>query len=477
MVPFAPLNDGSNKHRQEAESSATARPGSPPTAGRSRGPGGRIELPGRPLLRQGREEVTLTVGQTFIQVLTSARRSRSRTASCQGGRAADADHVAHAGSGVRRRPARRPAGSPRRPRPRSDARPLSCAPRRRPARAPADRSRRSAARPPAVQARAARRGYPPTRRAPAARRRPTPRPGSRTPALRRGEAGSLGQDRQDRGAGAADERRQRRRRGGPARRPGHRRRATRRRPRERRTVVRACARRAAPAAATGSGGAIGGRPAAASSASAPQERREVLAGVVPPGEDEVALGQAEPLALRGTSRHPRRRNASPRGERHDPDASRRNAEAAGPLRRRHRADDDRDGVAQQSRAESLPEARRQRALEGAGHLPRREVEERRHDRQPRRERQRAATGRVVDGPGGTAPLRPPRRPERRAAQEERVDGHPAERSSRWGAAAADRRRRGARSASVGSSRSDRRKNANDSPASGSASKAPSSPPR
>ena len=154
-----------------------------------------------------------------------------------------------------------------------------------------------------------------------------------------------------------------------------------------------------------------------------QEGGEVLAGVVPPSVDEVALGQAEPLPLRGAIRTLEGERVA-RGKWNDPDpVAAETQQAAGRRADGFAADDDRVGVTQQAPPDPLAETGHGRALEGAGELPRSEVKECHDDRQPRRKRQGAAAGRVVDGATGTALPGAPRRPQRRAPQQERVDGH------------------------------------------------------
>ena len=75
---FGPLNDGHpGKHRASRRpSSAAGRPGSRPTAGRSRAPGRRPRCtkPTRFYDADGKE-VTLTIGQTFVQVVTTSTSS------------------------------------------------------------------------------------------------------------------------------------------------------------------------------------------------------------------------------------------------------------------------------------------------------------------------------------------------------------------------------------------------------------------
>ena len=95
---------------------------------------------------------------------------------------------------------------------------------------------------------------------------------------------------------------------------------------------------------------------------------------------------------------------------HDPEPLARDVEQpTGGLGDGLRADDDRGRIAQQLRPEPVPEPAGDRLLERPGHLPGRDVEERRHDRQPGRDRQRAAADDVVDGARGSAALGAPRR--------------------------------------------------------------------
>ena len=187
-----------------------------------------------------------------------------------------------------------------------------------------------------------------------------------------------------------------------------------------------------------------GRPAAARAASACEERGEVLAGVVAARIDEVATGQPEPLALRGgvvvrrqrTVRSPprpgRRGEGRPRGQRDDPDPVRADVEQAAGGGLHRRAGDDHGGrVAQQAAAQALPEPRRRGAPERLRQLPRRQVEQRRHDRQARGDRERPGAGRVVDRAGGPARGRRarPRRATPRAAGTGRRSSPPER--SRW----------------------------------------------
>ena len=92
-----------------------------------------------------------------------------------------------------------------------------------------------------------------------------------------------------------------------------------------------------------------------------------------------------------------------------------------------------------------------------------------HERQPGRERDRAAGG-VVDGAGRPAPLRPPRRTEARAGQQER-DRSSAHRSAGAASAAAGAGRRRRAPPAARSGRRRPRRARSDSPSSGSASKA------
>ena len=124
-------------------------------------------------------------------------------------------------------------------------------------------------------------------------------------------------------------------------------------------------------------------------------------------------------------------------------------------RRRLAADDDRAASRRSWRPQPLAEPAGHRPPERVGQLPRREVEQRDDDRQARRDRQRAAPDRVIDGAGRAAAVRPPGGAERRAAQQERVDGHragPQQPRRRQLAPADDLEVRD--TASVGSSRSD-----------------------
>ena len=135
-------------------------------------------------------------------------------------------------------------------------------------------------------------------------------------------------------------------------------------------------------------------------------------------------------------------------------------------RDRVRADDHRGGVAQQPAAEPLAEPRGRAPLVRAGQLPRGEIEERDDERQPGRERDRAA-GRVVDGTRPRRPARPatPPRGSPRTAGTDRPSARP-ERRSRVGGS--NRRPTTSRpvNRSVGSSTSDASRSANDSPSSG-----------
>ena len=125
----------------------------------------------------------------------------------------------------------------------------------------------------------------------------------------------------------------------------------------------------------------------------------------------------------------------------------------------------------------MAEARRATGRVRLGQLPRREVEERGHDRQSRRERHRAAR-RVEDGRRWSCSATPHRacRARRHAAGTSRASGPPsAARASSAGSAAKPRPAAPASASSAaGSGRSERETSTNDSPSSGSAAKARSS---
>ena len=209
----------------------------------------------------------------------------------------------------------------------------------------------------------------------------------------------------------------------------------------------------------------------ASRRSDPSSDGEVLAGVVATGVDEVALGQAQPLAvgsrvgggtglvrsgtclgpLGATGRNAGR--ARPSGSRRIR-SGRHAEERPGRPGGRLAADDHGRGVAQDPAAQSLAERGGRAALVDAGQLPRREVEQGHHERQARTDRH-APDGRVVDRAGRHRPLRPPgrRRSRRRGAGTDRPSARPT--AAAW---LGGSRRRPATSrpanASVGSGRSE-----------------------
>ena len=165
-----------------------------------------------------------------------------------------------------------------------------------------------------------------------------------------------------------------------------------------------------------------GRPVIAERDEGLQERAEVLARVVAARIDEVPLGQAEALALCGEFPGRRRlvvggvaapeRVVRPRRHRHDADAVALDVQQPGRgARRRLSPDDDGRGIADELGAQAPAEAAGGGPAEDLRHLPRGQVQERHDDRQPRRDRQRARAGGVVDGPGSTAVLGAPRRPD------------------------------------------------------------------
>ena len=143
--------------------------------------------------------------------------------------------------------------------------------------------------------------------------------------------------------------------------------------------------------------------------------------------DEVSIAEAESIGGgAGGLAAPERvledgRVRGSRRERHDMDPLPSQVQQpTGGLRDRLGADEDRRGVAQQPGTQPLAEARRGPALEGLGELPGREIQERHHRRQARRDRHGVAR-RVIHGARRPAPFRPPRRPDRGTAQDERVD--------------------------------------------------------
>ena len=114
-------------------------------------------------------------------------------------------------------------------------------------------------------------------------------------------------------------------------------------------------------------------------------------------------------------------------------------QSPGGPRRRLAPDDDGRRVAQDLGTEPLPEPAGHGPPERVRELPRREIEQRDDDGQPGRDRQRAATHRVIDGAGRAATVRVPGGADRRATQDERVHGHRRgpEQARRWELAPAD----------------------------------------
>ncbi len=179
-----------------------------------------------------------------------------------------------------------------------------------------------------------------------------------------------------------------------------------------------------------------------------EQRGEVESCVEPAGEDEIAAVEAEPIpdsrpgaerasavTVVGLGREP-----GPRSQGHDVEpVAPETQEPARCLGRRRAADDDGSRLTQQLGPQALPEPIHDRASERLRHLPRRKVEEGDHDRDARRDRQRAAPDRVVHRSGGTAPLGTPGRPDGCAAEHERIHGHRAgtQQAGRWQLAPAD----------------------------------------
>ena len=207
-----------------------------------------------------------------------------------------------------------------------------------------------------------------------------------------------------------------------------------------------------------------------------EERRQVLAGVeparvhrVPPPRDAelrpflVAVGQRV-----GPERGPRR-------ERHDAQPVALDPEQAAGLVARGLAGHQHDGrVPEDPGTQPLAEPGGRAALVGLGHRPRREVQQRGDDRDPRRDGQRPA-GRVVDGARGAAVLGAPAGPHRGRAEQQRVRGQGAGAEQPRGREEAPADRPSSRGQRVvGSSRSTPTRNANDSSSDGSASRASNS---
>ena len=166
-----------------------------------------------------------------------------------------------------------------------------------------------------------------------------------------------------------------------------------------------------------------------------EQRREVLAGVVPAGVDEVALGQPEPLALRpavgaATGRPDDLRAAAPDGQKAN---AGRGANGTTWIRSRRRwsrrradaavaslPDDHRGGIAQEPAAQALAEPRRRRPLVRPGSSHGARSSSVTTTGRPVTSGTDAAD-RVVDRPGRAARGRPPRRADAGAAQDDRVD--------------------------------------------------------
>ena len=160
-----------------------------------------------------------------------------------------------------------------------------------------------------------------------------------------------------------------------------------------------------------------------------EHRRHVLADIVPARVDEVALAQAQPFhdgpcprvrSVLGERRRPDRVRG-PGRQRHDPDAIapqvQQSSRGATDSVARH---EDGRGIAQEPASEPLAESRGGSPLEGAGQLPRCEIEQRGDRGEVRGDRQATARG-VIDGARRAARLGPPGGPDRRATQEERID--------------------------------------------------------
>ena len=160
-----------------------------------------------------------------------------------------------------------------------------------------------------------------------------------------------------------------------------------------------------------------------------EQRAEILPCVEPAGEDEVALGQPEPVTqLDRLGPCPavaeRRPECRTRRQRHDPDPVLVQVQQPpGGPRGGVAAHDHGSGLAELLRSQALTEPTGRRALELVRHLPGRQVEQAHHDRQARGDRQRAAPDGVVDGTGRPAALGPPGCAQAGATQQEGIDGH------------------------------------------------------
>ena len=471
LMIFGPLNDGHpNKHRLEANvvGSGTAWIS---TNGRTikgtwkkkslTAPTQFFDAAGKP--------VTLTVGQTFVQVAAGRaglRRPRSRTARSRraaspspSARRLEPDRPDPAGTGRRPRPRGGPARRPRRRRPasRGPRRPTSAARLRRAA-------LRRGGQPPwtrvvgpdrAQSATARRSGSRGSTRSPAgptiSGQRPDRRRDDRRPAgdrLDGGQPGRLGQHGQDRRAGAADEPGERVG-AASAGRVGQR---TRRCPRGRRpgraTPGRPGSRRRSRTRGGHGDIARAGRPAGPPRRAprAPRAASRGPAGRRTGREDEVALGQPEPLALGGgvvVGRGGRSAAATPvAGANAGRGASgttrirsrRRWSRRRAAVRRLRLPDDHRRRVAQQLRPAAAARTGRRRC---AGRPPAAPTARGRAAStttgSPDAIGQRPAADRVVDGPGRAAAARPARPP--RAIAPRSRNGSTviaAERSSRVG---------------------------------------------
>ena len=227
-----------------------------------------------------------------------------------------------------------------------------------------------------------------------------------------------------------------------------------------------------------------GRAVDASEASAAISVARVLSDVVATRVDEVSIAEAESLDGGAGGRPGARARAERAAAYAGRGASgttwirsrRRCRSRRADSRDRIRADEDRGGVAQQPGAQPLAEPRRGPALEGLGQLPRREIQERHDRRQARRDRHGVAR-RVIHGPAA-----PPRSARQAAPTDAPRSTNGSTVSAAWRSSRVGGSRRRPTTSSrskrvVGSSSSEARRNANDSPGRGSASKPLSNPSR
>ena len=134
---FSPLNDGSGKNRQEADIIGSGKAWIATNGTTIKGTWKKNKPSGMTHFYDATgKRVTLTVGQTFIQVLDIGSKVTIKKGKAPPAITPAAPATSPTPGKGRRPPPRRPAGSRRRPLPTSAARPLSRAPPRRSGRAP-----------------------------------------------------------------------------------------------------------------------------------------------------------------------------------------------------------------------------------------------------------------------------------------------------------------------------------------------------